>query len=65
MAIYRRKKMHKCNNDISRKYRLRRRTKDMDQIENDLIPENCERLLREVVDEDLPGGGHFLCVECR
>lgn len=57
--------MHRSDNEIYRKYRLRRRTKDLDQIENDLIPENKERLLREVIDEDLPGGGHFLCVECR
>lgn len=65
MGIYRRKKVHRSDNEIYRKYRLRRRTKDLDQIENDLIPENKERLLREVIDEDLPGGGHFLCVECR
>ena len=28
------------------------------------MPENKDRLLQEVINEDLPGGGHFLCVEC-
>lgn len=62
---YRRKKTHKCDKEISKKFRLRRRTKDLDQIENDLKPENRDRVLREAVDEDLPGGGNFLCLECR
>lgn len=65
MGIYRRSRTHKAIKDNSKKCRLRRRTKDLDQIEKDLLPENVERLLKEVIDEDLPGGGHFLCVECR
>ena len=64
MGIYRRSRTHKGIKDLSKKCRLRRRTKDLDQIERDLIPGNKERLLKEVVSEDLPGGGNFLCVEC-
>lgn len=64
MGIYRRSRTHKGIKDLSKKCRLRRRTKDLDQIEKDLIPENKDRLLKEVINEDLPGGGHFLCVEC-
>ena len=30
-----------------------------------MVPENRDRLLKEVIDEDLPGGGYHLCVECR
>lgn len=64
MGIYRRSRTHKGIKDFSKKCRLRRRTKDLDQIEKDLMPENKDRLLQEVINEDLPGGGHFLCVEC-
>lgn len=64
MGIYRRSRTHKGIKDLSKKCRLRRRTKDLDQIERDLLPENRERLLKEVISEDLPGGGNFLCVEC-
>ena len=64
MSVYRRKRTHRAIRDIARKYRARRRTKDLDQIETDLQPENQARLLAEAVDPDLPGGGNYLCVEC-
>ena len=64
-ATYRRKKTHHGRLEFYSKCRLRNRTKDLDQIQTDLVPVNCERLLKEVLDEDLPGGGEFLCVECR
>ena len=64
MGIYRRSRTHKGIKDLSKKCRLRRLTKDLDQIEQDLIPGNKDRLLKEVISEDLPGGGQFLCVEC-
>jgi bud site selection protein 20 len=64
-GVYRRKKTHHGRLEFYRKCRLRNRTKDLDQIQEDLVPQNREKLLKAVLDEDLPGGGEFLCVECR
>ena len=60
MGIYRSKRTHKGRKDISKKYRLRRRTKDLDQIVDDL---EAGPVTQEF-DESLPGGGQFLCIEC-
>lgn len=64
MGIYRRSRTHKGIKDISKKCRLRKRTKDLDQIQTDMLPQNIDRLLKDSLDEELPGGGEFLCVEC-
>lgn len=64
-GVYRRKKTHYGRKEFYRSCRTCNRTKDLDQIQEDLVPENTVKLLREVVDEELPGGGQFLCVECR
>ncbi|KAJ1673692.1 hypothetical protein EV182_004746 [Spiromyces aspiralis] len=64
MGRYRRSRTHKAIKDISKKYRTRRRTKDLDQIQSDLRPENKERLLNQEEDPDLPGLGQHYCVEC-
>lgn len=57
---YARPGSHSKKRLLSTKYRLRRRAKDLDQIVEDL-----EAGRRQVeVDEDLPGGGQFQCVEC-
>ena len=64
---YRRKKTHKSQKAISGQYRLRRRTKDLDQIVEDLdktVSAGTPGSLSVPYDEDLPGGGQFLCVEC-
>ncbi|KAJ2039721.1 hypothetical protein IW146_007173, partial [Coemansia sp. RSA 922] len=37
---------------------------DLDQIQEDLKPENKQRLLSLPEDEDLPGLGQHYCVEC-
>ena len=63
---YRRKKTHKVSKAISGTYRLRNRTKDLDQVAEELArvaSEGKASVLPEY-DEDLPGGGQFLCVEC-
>jgi bud site selection protein 20 len=60
MGIYRRSRTHKARKELSKKNRLRKRTKDLDQIVEDI-----ETGRRQVeFDEDLPGGGQFQCVEC-
>jgi len=62
MGRLRRKRMHKNIKDIKRKFRTRRRTKDIDQIHEDMKPANAERLLQE--DPDLPGSGQHYCISC-
>ncbi len=64
MGRYRRKRMHKNVKDIKKKYRTKRRTKDIDQIHDDLKPENVERLRNQETDLDLPGAGQHYCLQC-
>ncbi|KAJ2386763.1 hypothetical protein GGI23_006423, partial [Coemansia sp. RSA 2559] len=64
MARVRRKRMHCNNKELHHKYKTKRRTKDLDQIQEDLKPENKAQLLGQELDEDLPGLGQFYCVEC-
>ncbi|KAJ2221331.1 hypothetical protein H4R99_008156 [Coemansia sp. RSA 1722] len=64
MTRIRRKRMHCNNKELHRKYKTKRRTKDLDQIQHDLKPENKGRLLNQPEDEDLPGLGQHYCVEC-
>jgi hypothetical protein len=37
----------------------------LDQIHDDLRPENVEKLKTQPLDVDLPGLGQFYCIECR
>ncbi|XP_065912604.1 zinc finger protein 593-like isoform X2 [Dysidea avara] len=62
MGRLRRKRMHKNIKDIKRKFRTRRRTKDIDQIHEDMKPANAEKLLQD--DPDLPGSGQHYCISC-
>ncbi|KAJ2786805.1 hypothetical protein GGI15_001216 [Coemansia interrupta] len=64
MTRVRRKRMHCNNKELHHKYKTKRRTKDLDQIEADLLPENKQRLLTQPEDEDLPGLGQHYCIEC-
>lgn len=67
MGIYRRSRVHKNNREVHRAARTRVRTKDMDQIHEDLRPENMAKLQERMgeFDPELPGGGQFPCVPCR
>ena len=60
----RRKKTHHGIKDIKRKFRVKRRTKDIDQIHEDLVPERRTMLENQEEDLDLPGLGQHYCVEC-
>lgn len=62
MGRVRRKRIHKNIRDTKRKYRTKRRTKDMDQIHDDL--KEASRLTQQPIDYDLPGAGQYYCVEC-
>ena len=60
MGRYRRKRVH-SNDKHLKKYRTRRRTKDLDEIEVDLLADgaNIQRS-----DPDLPGSGQHYCIHC-
>ena len=59
-----RKKHHKGDKPMKEKYRTKRKTKDIDQIHEDLKPENSAKLLHQPVDFDLPGNAQYYCIEC-
>ncbi|KNC81824.1 hypothetical protein SARC_05877 [Sphaeroforma arctica JP610] len=63
-CVQRKKRIHMNNKELSKKFRLRRRTKDLDQVEEDLKPENAEKLKNLPIDYDLPGAGQFYCLQC-
>lgn len=67
MGVYRRSRVHRANREVHRAARTRARTKDLDQIHQDLKPENLNKLQAAMAefDPDLPGGGQFPCVPCR
>eukprot|EP01115_Flamella_aegyptia_P004557 TRINITY_DN19659_c1_g1_i1.p1 TRINITY_DN19659_c1_g1~~TRINITY_DN19659_c1_g1_i1.p1 ORF type:complete len:130 (+),score=36.66 TRINITY_DN19659_c1_g1_i1:50-439(+) len=60
----RRKRMHKNNKGFKKSHRTKRRTKDIDQIVQDLTPENKKKLMNQEVDIDKPGFGQHYCIEC-
>lgn len=64
MGRYRRKKMHVNDKSQKKKYRTKRRTKDLDQIQNDMMPPNAKKLTHQPVDPDLPGEGQHYCLHC-
>ncbi|EDV18592.1 uncharacterized protein TRIADDRAFT_34957 [Trichoplax adhaerens] len=64
MGRVRRKRVHKNIKDIKKKARTRHKTKDIDQIHQDLRNENARKLLQQSPDMDLPGLAQFYCLEC-
>ncbi|KAJ2162351.1 hypothetical protein GGF46_000715 [Coemansia sp. RSA 552] len=64
MTRMRRKRMHCNNKELHNRFKTKRRTKDLDQIQEDLLPANRDRLLKLPLDEDLPGLGQHYCLEC-
>lgn len=64
MGRLRRKRTHKNDKHLKKKYRTKRRTKDLDQIHDDMVPEQAAKLLSQKVDTDLPGCGQFYCLQC-
>ncbi|XP_059153438.1 zinc finger protein 593 homolog, partial [Physella acuta] len=59
---YRRKKMHKGDKPLKEKYRTKRRTRDLDQIHNDM--KSLDSLLKQDADLDKPGAAQFYCLTC-
>ncbi|XP_058813646.1 zinc finger protein 593 homolog [Topomyia yanbarensis] len=60
---YARKKMHSGDTHLRRRWRLRSRKKDLDEIDSDL-KDNSEQLLNQEVDLDKPGFAQFYCIHC-
>ena len=54
---------HKGNVGTRKEYGTKNRTRDFDQVVDDVADPSRVVPLTEF-DEDLPGGGQFYCVEC-
>ncbi|XP_013422052.1 zinc finger protein 593 [Lingula anatina] len=59
-----RKKQHKGDKPLKEKYRTRRKTKDLDEIHEDMKAGNAKKLLNQPIDHDLPGSGQHYCLHC-
>ncbi len=57
-----RRKYHQGITTEKKKYRTKRRTRDIDLICQDL--DNPTTFDKKPIDLDLPGGGQFYCVHC-
>lgn len=67
MGRLRRSRVHKNIKDFKKKCRTRKRTKDLDQIHEDLKEENPTKIqIKSGVKDpdDLPGGGQYYCIHC-
>ncbi|XP_045195792.2 zinc finger protein 593-like [Mercenaria mercenaria] len=64
MGRYARKKQHKGDKPLKEKYRTKRKTKDHDQIHEDMKPDKAQKLLNQEIDYDRPGAGQFYCIHC-
>ena len=56
--------MHKNDKHLKKKYRTKRRTKDLDQIHADMQPRNAAKLKSQELDMDLTGAGQYYCIQC-
>lgn len=56
---------HKAKGSTS-EFKTKRRKRDIDQIFEEIKPENVDRTVKEltVYDEDRPGLGQFYCLTC-
>ncbi|XP_053617794.1 zinc finger protein 593 homolog [Plodia interpunctella] len=61
---YKRKKYHHGDTHLKKRWRVRNRKKDLDQIDSDLNEENAKKLLNQEVDLDLPGAAQHYCLHC-
>ncbi|XP_046963932.1 zinc finger protein 593 homolog [Vanessa cardui] len=61
---YKRKKYHVGDTHLKKRWRVRNRKKDLDQIDVDLQDDNAEKLLNQEVDLDRPGAAQHYCLHC-
>ncbi|XP_030075278.1 zinc finger protein 593 [Microcaecilia unicolor] len=50
--------------NISKLWKTKRRVKDLDQIHQDMKPENAQKLLHQEVDYDVTGNAQHYCLHC-
>jgi len=62
--VQKRKANTSKNKQLQRARRTFGRTKDLDQVADDLKPENYDKLKNQPLDLDLPGNGEYYCVHC-
>lgn len=62
--VYKRKKYSAGDTNLKKKYKTKRRAKDLDEIDEDLKPENAVKLLDQEIDFDKPGNAQFYCIHC-
>uniref|UniRef100_A0A182QWR1 Zinc finger protein 593 homolog n=1 Tax=Anopheles farauti TaxID=69004 RepID=A0A182QWR1_9DIPT len=55
--------MHSGDTHLRRRWRLRNRKKDLDEIDADL-KKDPEKLLKQEIDLDKPGFAQFYCIHC-
>ncbi|XP_070166202.1 zinc finger protein 593 homolog [Polyergus mexicanus] len=60
---YKRKKCHRGDMHLKKGWRTKRRTKDLDEIDEDLKG-NAKKLLNQEVDFDKPGAAQHYCIHC-
>lgn len=61
--VTKRKKMHYGDTHLQRRWRVRNRRRDLDQIDDDMRTKSAE-LINQNVDLDKPGFAQFYCVHC-
>lgn len=61
--VQKRKKMHYGDTHLQRRWRVRNRRRDLDQIDDDLQTRSAQ-LINQNVDLDKPGFAQFYCVHC-
>ncbi|XP_003744015.1 zinc finger protein 593 [Galendromus occidentalis] len=61
---YRRKKSNRKYTGFGKDLKTKHRSKDLDEITEDLKPVNVESMIRQKIDYDLPGAGQSYCVHC-
>ncbi|XP_050307835.1 zinc finger protein 593 homolog [Anthonomus grandis grandis] len=62
--VYKRKKYSAGDTNLKKKYKTKRRVKDLDQIDEDIKEENADKLLSQDIDFDKPGNAQFYCIHC-
>nr|XP_018915926.1 PREDICTED: zinc finger protein 593 homolog isoform X2 [Bemisia tabaci] len=59
-----RKRFHRGDTHLQRKWRTRNRTKDLDEIDSDLQPKKAKELLNQEIDPDQTGCAQHYCIHC-
>ncbi|XP_054714045.1 zinc finger protein 593-like [Uloborus diversus] len=64
MTRYSRKKGNHGYSAKRKQLKMRKRTRDLDEIDVDMRPENAKQLLNQKIDVDVPGCAQYYCIHC-